>query len=368
MPAERSARPATRVAAPRPVEPGPAPLGGASILAGRSLLGSPSILRSVPVDAPTGTLRPIGSAPQRHRRPWTDTLFAPPRLAGRVARSGGRAVANWSHRPSGRFVVPLMILLLVLAAAVTGGNLAVRAATPVARASASAAPAASASTPDDSIGLPPTDPDSSPIASSAGADQAGQPTHPQDVVAGWARRIAPAVGISETALKAYGYASLRVAADLPGCHLAWTTLAAIGKVESDHGTADHATLGPDGIVLPPIIGPALDGQGGRGLVTDTDTGRLDGDRVYDRAVGPMQFIPATWERYAIDADQDGQADPNDINDATLSAGRYLCAGGKDLATSGGWWGAIETYNELPQYAKDVFAAADDYGQRSRAVA
>jgi membrane-bound lytic murein transglycosylase B len=187
-------------------------------------------------------------------------------------------------------------------------------------------------------------------------------------VAGWAKKMAPATGISEIALKAYGYAALRVSADLPGCHLAWTTLAAIGKVESDHGREGGAVLQPDGAALPPIIGAALDGRDGRGLITDTDTGRYDGDRQYDHAVGPMQFIPRTWVQYQIDADQDGQSDPNDINDAALAAAKYLCAGGKDLATSGGWWGAVLSYNELQAYAKNVFDAANDYGLRSRAVA
>jgi len=180
--------------------------------------------------------------------------------------------------------------------------------------------------------------------------------------------MAPVVGIPETALKAYGYATLRVAADVPTCHLSWTTLAAIGEVESGHGQANHATLASDGFALPPIIGAALDGHDGRQLLPDTDAGRWDGDKAFDHAVGPMQFVPQTWQQYAIDADQDGQADPNDLNDAALAAGRYLCAGGKDLATGGGWWAAVLSYNELQEYAKAVFTAADDYGRRSRAVA
>jgi membrane-bound lytic murein transglycosylase B len=82
----------------------------------------------------------------------------------------------------------------------------------------------------------------------------------------------------------------------------------------------------------------------------------------------MQFIPSTWQRYEVDGDQDGQADPNDINDATLTAARYLCAGGKDLATSGGWWSAVLSYNAIQRYAQTVFDTADDYGQRARTVA
>ncbi|TML21445.1 MAG: lytic transglycosylase domain-containing protein, partial [Actinobacteria bacterium] len=114
--------------------------------------------------------------------------------------------------------------------------------------------------------------------------------------------------------------------------------------------------------------PALNGQGGLHLVRDTDGGRYDGDPVYDHAVGPMQFIPGTWQTYQVDADGDGVADPNDINDATLAAANYLCAGGRDLATSGGWWGAVLSYNAIQQYAQKVFDAANDYGQRARTIA
>jgi membrane-bound lytic murein transglycosylase B len=262
-------------------------------------------------------------------------------------------------------VVPLLAILVLLAAISLGGNYATRASAPAPRPSASASASAPAG---DDQGTAPTGGGDVALDPSASAGPGGPPAHPQDVVAQWAKRMSPAVGVSETALKAYGYAALRVGADLPGCHLAWTTLAAIGKVESDHGRAQGATLQADGTALPPIIGAPLDGQGGRQLVLDSDTGRYDGDRVYDRAVGPMQFIPRTWLQYQVDADQDRQADPNNLNDAALAAGRYLCAGGKDLATSGGWWAAVLSYNAIEAYAKTVFDAANDYGLRSRSVA
>jgi membrane-bound lytic murein transglycosylase B len=81
----------------------------------------------------------------------------------------------------------------------------------------------------------------------------------------------------------------------------------------------------------------------------------------------MQFIPTTWKAYQIDADLDGVADPNDINDAALAAADYLCAGGKDLSTAGGWWSAVLSYNALQSYALDVFNTANEYGVRSRSV-
>jgi membrane-bound lytic murein transglycosylase B len=203
-------------------------------------------------------------------------------------------------------------------------------------------------------------PSTSPSQSPAG-------NRPVDALAGWAGQISPAVGISPVALAAYGYAQLTVAQTTPGCHLSWTTLAGIGKVESNHGTANGADLTSDGKALPPIIGDALDGQGNRRLIRDTDSGLLDGDRMYDRAVGPMQFLPSTWRQYQRDADADGASDPNDINDAALAAANYLCAGGRDLATPEGWRAAMLSYNAIQVYVQSVFDAADEYGRRSRTV-
>jgi len=70
--------------------------------------------------------------------------------------------------------------------------------------------------------------------------------------------------------------------------LGWTVLAGVGKVESDHGRA------------PSLVSP---------------TG----------AQGPMQFEPATWAAYGVDADGDGKADPFDPADAIQAAADYLCA-------------------------------------------
>jgi membrane-bound lytic murein transglycosylase B len=82
----------------------------------------------------------------------------------------------------------------------------------------------------------------------------------------------------------------------------------------------------------------------------------------------MQFLPSTWQQYKTDGYGDGVQDPNDINDAALAAGNYLCAGGRDLATPGGWWAAVLSYNAIQSYAQSVFDAANSYGLRSRTVA
>lgn len=172
------------------------------------------------------------------------------------------------------------------------------------------------------------------------------------------------VGIPLPALKAYAHAQLVLALTTPACHLTWTTLAGIGKIESNHGAANGARLQPNGLVSPPIIGPALDGTGGRALIRDTDLGRLDGDRTYDHAIGPMQFLPSTWETYQVDGDSDGVRDPADLNDAALAAANYLCAGGRNLADAASWWAAILAYNAVPAYAQSVLTAADTYGRLS----
>nr|WP_240939836.1 lytic murein transglycosylase [Planosporangium flavigriseum] len=165
-------------------------------------------------------------------------------------------------------------------------------------------------------------------------------------------------------MQAYGYAELVTAATSPNCQLRWTTLAGIGKVESAHGQ-HQAILAADGAVLPPIIGAPLDGQGDRMKIADTDGGKLDLDRTWDHAVGPMQFIPSTWARYGADADGNGVADINNINDAALAAANYLCAGNRNLSVAGDWWAAIMSYNAVQAYVRDVFDAANDYGVRSR---
>lgn len=184
-------------------------------------------------------------------------------------------------------------------------------------------------------------------------------------LASWVTRIAAATGIPDRALQAYAQADLRLATEHPGCHLNWTTLAGIGSVESNHGRHAGASVAQNGRVTPPILGPPLDGSGGNKAIRDTDGGALDGDRVWDRAVGPMQFIPSTWARWGVRASGDGAApDPQNIDDATLAAARYLCAGGQDLTTGTGWWQAVLSYNNTTEYGQLVFGAAQRYSQAS----
>src|SRR5919199_4494044 len=134
-------------------------------------------------------------------------------------------------------------------------------------------------------------------------------------------------GIPIRVLKSYLAAAQQTARIDPGCHLSWSLLAGIGRVESDHGRFGGALVGANGVVSPAIYGPRLNGTGGFPFVHDTDGGRLDGDPASDRAVGPMQFLPGTWVGYAVDADGNGVKNPQDVDDASASAGHYLCSGG-----------------------------------------
>jgi membrane-bound lytic murein transglycosylase B len=163
-------------------------------------------------------------------------------------------------------------------------------------------------------------------------------------------------GIPATALDAYE----RAATGAPtGCHIGWSLLAAIGRVESNHGRFRGAVLQSDGLSAPPIIGLALTGVG-TAHISDTDGGRLDADPVYDHAVGPMQFIPSTWARYAADGNGDLRIDPFNIYDASRAAATYLCVAGGDLATDAGRVRAVLAYNHSDAYVATVLALAATY--------
>jgi hypothetical protein len=281
-----------------------------------------------------------------------------------VARSpwlATRAVAAWARRPSGRLAVPGVVTATLVAAAVsTGAFLIPSAGMAPAPAATTAppvgvptgAPATAAPSPAPPVGIPGTP---------------GPRQNPPEVLSGWAAQMSDPAGIPAVALQAYGFAELVVTRTTPTCRLSWTTLAAIGRVESNHGSTNDSILLADGRALPRITGLPLDGGAGRDTITDTDQGTLDGDQTYDRAVGPMQFIPSSWRLAGVDASGDGFADINNINDAALAAANYLCGGSRDLSTPDDWWAAILSYNDVQVYAEEVFAQANEYGRLSRGV-
>ncbi len=178
----------------------------------------------------------------------------------------------------------------------------------------------------------------------------------------WAAGMSKVIDVPARALQAYGNAQNIVAREQPGCRLSWTTLAGIAHIESNHGRFGGRTLQPDGRSSSPIIGIPLDGGPNVQSIGDSDGGVLDGDTVWDRAVGPFQFIPTTWAKWKADANGDGVADPQNIDDAAVAAGRYLCAGGRNLSDGASWWRAILSYNNSTAYVQDVFNGADGYAR------
>lgn len=180
--------------------------------------------------------------------------------------------------------------------------------------------------------------------------------------ADWITTVSEASGIPERALRSYAGAAIRKAELTPECGIGWTTIAAVGFAESDHGRHDGSKLGEDGVVTPPIFGVPLSG-GDTEEITDTDDGVLDGDTTHDRAVGPFQFIPESWANWGTDASGDGVLDPQNLDDAAMAAANYLCrASDYDMRTGDGWLTGIRAYNSSPEYLRRVAAAANEYAE------
>ncbi len=170
--------------------------------------------------------------------------------------------------------------------------------------------------------------------------------------------------IPAAALAAYQRAATVIEEAMPSCNLSWELVAALGRVESDHGRFGGSALNRRGVATPSIIGIALTGAGATARISDSDAGTLDGDRRFDRAVGPMQFLPSTWSVVGVDADGDGERNPQDIDDAALAAGVYLCGDGDDLGTDRGRRDAVYSYNHSDEYVDTVLALMRAYAKGS----
>jgi membrane-bound lytic murein transglycosylase B len=212
-------------------------------------------------------------------------------------------------------------------------------------------------------GLPPAPATDAPAVRSTGVSRSASRTGADPA---WVARTAGVAGLPVPAMRAYADAELLLDAQQPTCHLRWNTLAGIGWIESRHGTVGGRTLGGDGRPSSPILGPALDGTDGNAAIRTTPgSASWHDDHVWEHAVGPLQFLSSTWNRWGADGDGDGVADPRDLDDAALAAGRYLCADGHDLATDAGWNAAVHSYNHDLDYVLAVAAAANTYAARTR---
>jgi len=183
----------------------------------------------------------------------------------------------------------------------------------------------------------------------AAASVAGPP--PSFVVSGGSSLRIPAM-----ALNAYRNAEQMMASAYPGCGISWNLLAGIGRIESGH--ANGGATDARGNPVQPIYGPTLDGTlaGNETIVQSVASGRV----TYARAMGPMQFLPGTWARYASDGDGDGKADVQNLYDSTLAAARYLCSGGLNLRDRTQVLAAILRYNNSAAYAQNVLGWAAAY--------
>ncbi|MCP2278647.1 lytic transglycosylase domain-containing protein [Nocardia amikacinitolerans] len=160
------------------------------------------------------------------------------------------------------------------------------------------------------------------------------------------------LGIPEIVLAAYRNAELALESSMPECGLTWNLLAGIGRIESAH--AGNGRTDAAGTTVSPIFGPALDGSvPGNEIIKAADGG-------YVRAMGPMQFLPSTWSSYATDGNGDGVADPHNVFDASLAAGKYLCSGGSDLRDPAQELRAVLRYNNSLSYASDVLSWSAAY--------
>jgi hypothetical protein len=204
-----------------------------------------------------------------------------------------------------------------------------------------------------------------PAATRAPASVGVLPTQAQPTVLPAAPAWSGPGTIPRLALAAYTNAARVEARAAPSCRLSWALLAGIGLIESDHARSGGSWNAKwTGVANPPILGPLLDGNHGYPAIVDTDHGALDGNASFDRAVGPMQFLPSTWQEYAVHAIGKGTPDPENILDAAEAAGRYLCASKVDLATPDGLIAAVYGYNHSLTYVANVLSAAQAYASNT----
>ncbi|MEU4086432.1 C40 family peptidase [Streptomyces aureus] len=168
-------------------------------------------------------------------------------------------------------------------------------------------------------------------------------------------------------LAAYKKAVQQVGKYVPACRgMRWPVLAGIAKVESNH--AIGRSIASNGDITPKIYGVLLNGSGAGGNTTvfpDTDHGRWDGTASGERAVGPFQFLPSTWEVIGKDGSGDKIADPHNADDAALGAAIYICGKGRDLNRRPQLRTAILQYNHSDTYVDNVLGWIDQYAQAAQ---
>jgi hypothetical protein len=166
--------------------------------------------------------------------------------------------------------------------------------------------------------------------------------------------------IPTAALAAYQRAAAVINLADTRCHLDWELVAALGKVLTDHGREGGSELDDEGVSRPAVLGQRLSGRHGTTRVSDTDAGLFDRDTRFDRAVGPLLLLPAVWSVVNVDADADGRRNPQDVDDAALSAAVLLCAGPGDFRNASHVRSEIRRYHSGAGYTKSVLGVRAAY--------
>ncbi|WP_158887420.1 NlpC/P60 family protein [Amycolatopsis anabasis] len=171
------------------------------------------------------------------------------------------------------------------------------------------------------------------------------PNTPGSEFDAWVGKVAGWLDIPPRAMSGYAKTTVTMTKEQPNCHLSWVTLAAIGRVTTNHGRATGAALGDDGTMAKPI--GTLEVKDFYGKVVSTPN-----------ASGPMQLSPALWKKW-------GKGNAQNIDDASLATGRALCDGGLDLTRGEAWWKAVSTLQGAPLFLHRVLATANVYGTVGR---
>ncbi|MEU5154193.1 lytic murein transglycosylase [Glycomyces sp. NPDC021274] len=321
-------------------------------LALRALRRSPRLLWRAVKAGPRVLWRAVKASP---RALWLGVkgIWRGTKATGRGVRTAYRGL----RAPAGRLSVQVVVTTLALAGALAAGWFVVPGAGPAWSFGTEPTPEASetplALSPEGAVaeapaaGLPAESTPVGDILAPTENATTESPTSAATTPAGpagldtWAASLS-SLGIPQRALVAYGRGELVSAAQNPGCNLSWTTLAGIGATETTHGTTNGNQIQADGTTLTEIIGSGYD------------------------EMGPMQFLPSTWESWKADGDGDGRSNPHDIDDAVTAAANYLCHGDRDMSTPDGWYAAVYSYNPREDYVKKVFDRADEYGRMSTA--
>lgn len=147
--------------------------------------------------------------------------------------------------------------------------------------------------------------------------QAQEPAKAGSQLETWAQGLSGPLEVPAQSLMGYATGELTLRTEQPACHLSWVTLAGIGK------------------------STAADGRG-----------------------GPLKLSAQQWKRWGRDIPGTTKPSVTNVRDASIAAGRALCATGADLGGGNGWWDAIGKYESSPLFRQQVLGNAQLYATLS----